>query len=309
MDAPAHSGHSGPPSARTSSRPPPPIGVVLPTRDPLSAVMDLGKRAPTAIVVGVLIALMAHGTAAARVAFIAVDLLQWERGLRLALNDRLASTYEIEVAKPKEPEPPPKEEPKEEPKEPEPPPKAPPPAPKEATPPPPPAAAQAGAVLTQQPDPNEPVDFTNSFVTGNGAAFAGGVTQQGGTSATAVYNRHATAQGTPGGTGTAPAPPAPAVDRTRALSLTGTSDWNCGDLFPSEADSEQINDMYVTVEVTVNGEGRVTSARPVNDPGHGFGRAGVQCAKRQGRDMFNVALDQNGNPIEAKKSFRIHFTR
>src|SRR5207244_7601202 len=123
----------------------------------------------------------------------------------------LAATYEVDVEKPKPPEPPP-EEPKPEPKEPEaakapePPPKE---APKDSTPPPPPAAAQAAAVVTAPPD-NEPVDFTNSFVTGNGETFAGGVTQAGGTSTTAVYDRHAQAGGVPGGTGTAHAPPKPA---------------------------------------------------------------------------------------------------
>jgi protein TonB len=305
MDSPLPSSHL---RARSSERPPPPVGLVVPTRDPLSRVMDLGKKTPTFIAVGVLLALLVHGTAAARVAFIAVDLLHWERGLRMQISERLASTYEIDVAKPKEPEPPPpeevkKDEPKEEPKAP------PPPAPKEnAPPPPPPAAAQAGAVLTKEPDPNEPVDFTNTFVSGSGATFAGGVTQAGGTSTQAVYNRNATAQGVPGGTGTAPAPPAPpAPDRSRPLRVSGSKDWSCSDLFPAEADSE--DEMLVETEVTVGPDGRVKDVRVLRDPGNGFGRAAIQCARRQSPDAFEVALDRDGNPILGKKNVRIRFTR
>src|SRR5207237_10817028 len=104
MDSPLSSSHL---RAHSSSRPPPPIGVVVPTREPLSRVMDLGKKTRRFVTVGVVLALLVHGTAAARVAFMAVDLLKWERGLRMQISERLASTYEIDVAKAKEPEPPP----------------------------------------------------------------------------------------------------------------------------------------------------------------------------------------------------------
>ena len=202
------------PAARTP--PPPTSSHARPglAADPLAPILKLGshKHART-MTLAVLAALCVHGTAAARVAVIDPGLLAWARSMRMAINDKLASTIDIDVDKPKPLEPPP-EVPKDEPKaEPKPVDKAPPvktnePPPKEATPPPPPAAAQAGAVLTAKPD-DAPVDFTNSIVVGNGESYAGGVTQAQGTSTVAVRNVNAQAGGVPGGTGTAPAPVAP----------------------------------------------------------------------------------------------------
>ncbi len=271
-------------------------------RDPLARVTVLGvERHVSAALVALALALLFHGTAAARVALIQTDLLAWSHQLRLAINEKLASTYDIDVEKPKpppEPPPEPKEEPKEE--------KAPPPrAPKDA-PPPPPAAAQAGAVLTQQPD-DSPVDFTNSFVTGNSDTYAGGVTQTNGTSTTAVRNLNAQAGGVPGGTGTKPvAAVVAAPDRSRTLTLTSKA-WNCD--FPPEADAEQIDQMIVPIELTVTPAGRVTGAGARKDPRDGFARAAVQCALRQGANAFDVALDRDGNPIASTRSFNVHFDR
>jgi protein TonB len=272
-------------------------------RDPFGAVLDLGThRHVVGAAMALMIALAAHGTAAARVALIQTELLAWSQSLRLAINEKLAGSYDIEVDKPKPPEPPP-EPPKEEAKAPPPPPA---PAPKEKEPPPPPAAAQAGAVLTQAPD-DKPVDFTNTIVTGNADTYAGGVTQATGTSKSAVYDRNAQADGVPGGTGTKPAPPAPpAPDRSRMLSVA-SSDWHCD--FPPEADSEQIDEMVVPTEVTVSASGHVTSAHATKDPGYGFGRAAVQCALKQGASTFNVAYDHDGNPIPGTRLFNVHFTR
>jgi protein TonB len=273
--------------------------VVVKSRDPLEAVMSLGASKRVVGVVAV--------PCAARVALIEVDMLRWTHELRLAINERLALQYEIEVEKPKaeepkapepEPEPPKVEEAKPVVKAAEPPPKA------AAAPPPPPAAAQAGAVVTAPPD-NEPVDFTNTFATGNADQYAGGVTQAGGTSTTAVTNRNAQATGTPGGTGTAPAPQKAVVgpDRSRAAGSVST-DWACP--FPAEADTEQIDEMKVSIEATIGADGRVLSARFVKDPGYGFGRAAVQCAQRQ---KFNAALDHDGNAVTSTRTFNVSFTR
>jgi protein TonB len=276
------------------------LGLVASSRDPLARVIDLGDRHFVAALGALLLALLLHGSAAARVALIQTDLLAWTHQLRLAINEKLAATYDIDVEKPKPPpEPEPKEEPKEE--------KAPPPlkAPKDTAPPPPPAAAQAGAVLTQQPD-DAPVDFTNSFVTGNSSSYAGGVTQTNGTSASAVRNLNAQAGGVPGGTGTKPSPAVAAVDRSRALHLSSDA-WRCD--FPPEADAEQIDSMKVLIELTVTAGGRVTNARVLKDPGYGFGRAAVQCALHQSPNAFDVGLDRDGNPITMTKSFNVNFTR
>jgi periplasmic protein TonB len=260
-----------------------------PPRDPFARVGALGMEKHFGA------AMLA---AAARVAMIHTELLAWTQQLRFAINERLASTYDIEVEKPKPPEPPP--EPKEEPKQ-----EKAPPAPKDAPPPPPPAAAQAAKVLTQAPD-DAPVDFTNSFVTGNAETYAGGVTLATGTSTTAVRNLNAQPGGVPGGTGTKPAPATPVMDRSRALSLT-SRDWHCD--FPPEADSEQIDEMVVPTEVSVSASGHVTSARALKDPGYGFARAVVQCALHQSAAAFDVALDRDGNPIPAQRTFNVHFQR
>jgi protein TonB len=253
---------------------------------------------------GVGLALLAHGTAAARVGMIDVELLAWTRQVRLVINDKLAATYDIDVEKPKPPEPapePPKEEPPVE--------KAPPPPPaaKAAAPPPPPAAAQAGAVLTQAPD-DTPVDFTNSFVTGNSEQYAGGVTQATGTSAVAVRDRNAQAGGVPGGTGTKPAPPAPvAQDLSRQASVNDRNWGNCD--FPPEADTEQINDMKVPMELTISADGKVLKADVLRDPGYGFKRAAMQCVMRQASRSFTVALDREGHSIGSTFKVNINFSR
>jgi protein TonB len=239
-----------------------------------------------------------------------MEFMRWSRVIGQHVHERLWETYDIDMTKPP-PEPetppaPPPEEAKPEPKE------APPPvthAPKEEPPPPAPAAAQAGAVLTQAPDPKEPVDLTGQgFVTGPGTSYAGGVTQQGGTSESAVYDRNARAGGVPGGRGTAvggPPPPPPGPDRSKPAGLSGSSEWKCP--WPSEADAEQIDEAYVSVQVATRPDGSAERVTVVSDPGHGFAREARLCALRE---RYNSALDHDGNPIPGMtKAFRIHFER
>ncbi len=75
------------------------------------------------------------------------------------------------------------------------------------------------------------VDFGNSFVTGTGDSFAGGVTDTAGTSTTAV--RDTTARGDSGGVKPAPVPSSPPVDLSRPPKLAGGVSWQCP--FPAEA--------------------------------------------------------------------------
>lgn len=295
---------SHPPSngAIRISRPPPPLGIVLPTRDPLDRVMGLGKAATTGIFIGILFTILAHGTAAARAAVIPIDLIRWNSFVAGRIKERLWSTYDVDIIK----APPPKvEEQKPEPEEPKPQPvvkQAP--TPKEETPPPPPAAAQAGKILAAEPDPNEPVDMTNTFVQGSGSSFAGGYTAPAGTSTAPVRDQNAKPGGTPGGTGTGePAPPA--VDRSRPAGRIGSDSWDCP--FPPEADSEQIDEAKVMIEVSVRPDGKPDRVTIVKDPGHGFGREARSCAMRK---SYTPALDRDGNPIAGVvKAFNVHFTR
>jgi protein TonB len=276
-------------------------------REPLDAVLDLGRKASHGLVVGLVLAVLFHGTAAARAASLPIDFMRWSQSIGQQVHERLSAVYDIDVAKPPpepEPPPPPPPEPvKEEPKALAPPPPAAKAAKEEA---PAPAAAQAGAVLTKAADPDEPVDLTG-FVTGNAAAYAGGVTEQGGTSDTAVYDRNARKGGVPGGHGTATAapPPPPTPDRSKPAGLSGSSEWKCP--WPSEADAEQIDEAYVSVQVATRPDGTAERVTILSDPGHGFAREARQCAMRE---RYNAALDHDGNPIGGlTKSFRIHFER
>jgi protein TonB len=278
-----------------------------PSREPLAAVLEMGRNATRGVVMGLLVALLFHGAAAADAAALPLDFMRWSREVGERIHARLWESYDIEMVKAVEPPPPPApppEEAKEEPKAAAPPPPT---RVKDEPPPPPPAAAQASAVLTKEPDSNEPVDLTgNTFVNGTAETYAGGVTEQGGTSDKAVYDRNARAGGVPGGHGTgAVAAPAPAPDRSRQAGLNGSSEWKCP--WPSEADTEQVDDAYVTVQVAIRPDGAADRVTVLTDPGHGFAREARLCAMRE---RYTPALDRDGNPIAGiSKAFKIHFER
>jgi periplasmic protein TonB len=269
----------------------------------MDAVLHLGRNAQSAAVLCLLAALFVHGSAAARAAIVPLELMQWSQAIGRAIHIRVAETYDVDLLKAETPPPPPpapKEEPKEEP------------APKEAPreklnepPPPAAAAAKASAVLTQAPDPNEPVDLTNSFVVGNQDTYAGGVTQSTGTSDTAVRSMNVAPGGAPGGTGTKPGPASNGPDRSRAASLAGSKDWKCD--FPPEADVDQIDQAFVVVQVATRADGSPDHVSILQDPGHGFARAARICAMKE---RYDPALDREGNAIAGStKSIRIRFER
>ncbi len=276
--------------------------------EPLDGVLGMGSRLSSgALTFAVALAILLHGgaAAAAGTAMMFADIFDWANAVKATVSSKLNVTYEIETVK--EPEPPPPEPVKEEPKE-EPKPETPPP-PKAPTdePPPPPAAAQASQVLTQEPAKDEPLDLTgNTITTGTGNQFAGGVTQAGGTSKTAVYNAAAVATGVPGGTGTAPSPATtPKVDRSRGAAIV-----NKGNLercpFPPEADSDQIDEALVGIEVKVTTDGRPENVSVWLDPGHGFGREAKKCALRE---KYEPALNVDGAAIPGTYRVRFRFSR
>ncbi len=222
--------------------------------------------------------------------------------------ERLRASYEIEV-----PEEPPKVE---EPPAPEPLPEpekvvVPPDAPVETSPSPEPpvaAAAEAAAVLTQAPDPNEPLDLTgDGFVSGTGTRFAGGTTMANGTAQTAVRATVAAPIGAIGGTGTAtPTVVAPKESRARPAALRPGDSWkDCP--FPAEADLENINQATVQLVVTVGPDGRAKSVTVLNESSPGFGRAAKKCGLER---AFEPGLDDAGKPIvSTMPPFRVRFVR
>jgi protein TonB len=280
---------------------PTPAVAVSAELEPLGPVLGLGGKDNLVLVLAVVVALGAHATAGSRVFRSFPYLVELTQGVRKGLHDRLYSQVDIAVDKPPPPPPPPPVQEKE--------PEPPPPAARAAPPPPseaakPPAAAEAGKVLTAEPDPDEPVDLTgDGFISGSSDRFAGGVTASKGTAKAAVRNAQAAATGT--GTGNKPvAPPAPAVDLSRAAGLGGSLQWNCG--FPPEADAEGINFKRVQVVVTVKPDGTARSVTVVQDPGFGFGPWARKCALR---NTYTPALNAAGQPIEQTIPFSIKFQR
>jgi periplasmic protein TonB len=195
---------------------------------------------------------------------------------------------------------------------------APAPPPKPAPPPPPPpkaapepapsvpraaAPAQAAKVLTQAPDPNQPVDMSNDgFINGNADSYAGGLSSANGTSKSAVA---AIAQRPAPPAARRVPPPPPEPDLSRPALPAGARNWNCG--FPPEADAEQINHAVVTLFVKVGPNGVPLGAVVMSDPGNGFGRAARQCAMEK---TYQAALNRSGQPITAKTPpFIVNFNR
>jgi protein TonB len=213
-----------------------------------------------------------------------------------------SSAQEIDVTR-DEPPPPPPPAPTETEAKPDPLPPPPAKAVPHDSPPPPPAPAQAGKVLTQEPDPNEPVDLTgNTIVTGNADSYAGGTTMANGTSRRAVRDV-AGPVGVPAGTGAPQARPSEGPDRSRAASVGGT-EWTCP--FPQEADTAQVDEAYVTLQVDLRADGTPAGVRVLAEPGNGFGREARRCALGM---HFPTALDHDGNPIAGTFKAKVHFSR
>jgi periplasmic protein TonB len=272
-------------------------GVAIFDDDPMSKVLGLDERTSGPIAwlgyfLGA-IALLLGMMVTARAVTVLVEKLDAQT------QPAQAAAQEIDVMRDEPPPPPPPPEETAKPEEPPPVVKA---APHEA-PPPAPAPAQAAKVLTQEPDPNEPVDLTgNTIVQGNADSYAGGTTSANGTSTRAVHAL-ASPVGVPNGTGapTATAPSGP--DRSRPASL-GVTEWNAP--FPPEADTAQIDEAYVTLQIDVRADGTVSAVRVVADPGNGFGREARRYALTQ---HFQPALDHDGNPIPSTLKPRVHFSR
>jgi protein TonB len=272
-----------------------------PYDDPMSKVLGLDAKTST---LGAWLGFGSGGTLLIVAGMaLAVAVAWWHRVHEVIVSD---TSQEIEVEKEPPPPPPPPVAPEPEP-EPEAKPAAPPPRamPKDA-PPPPPAPAQAAKVLTQEQKPDEPVDLTgNTIVTGNAEAYAGGFTSGNGTGKQAVTTPPSPT-GVPGGTGpvNAPQQAAPKVDRSRAVAI-GSTEWNCP--FPPEADTAQVDEAYVTLQVDVRADGTISAARVLSDPGNGFGREARRCAMSK---RLSPALDVDGNPVAStSKPFRVHFSR
>jgi protein TonB len=277
--------------------------------EPLRKVLAIDPGQYTIGIVLLLAELLHVGVAVGAVtSSMLADILRWNRGMQVAIADKLTQEYEVTQEKDEPPPPPPEPE------------KAPPPPPppvakedkveeppKEETPAPTPA--QAAAVLTQDSKPDDVEDLTaTTFVSGSGDGTSYGAVSAAGTGRSGLAAKVVRNDGAPSGTGTGPAappPPPPGPDRSRKAGLDGSADWNdCP--FPAEADAEQIDEAFVVLQVNVGADGRPTTITVMQDPGHGFGRQAKICAQRK---SFKTALDRDGNPIPGQTGkFSVHFS-
>jgi hypothetical protein len=115
--------------------------------------------------------------------------------------------------------------------------------------PPPPMAARASEILSQ----TNAALATNldAFVTGKAPNYAGGVTQSGAKSESAVYDETAREWGVVGGAGTGGG--GGWGDRSRPASLGGNKEWHCP--FPQEANPGEIDHAIVRVGAEVDRDG------------------------------------------------------
>jgi protein TonB len=148
---------------------------------------------------------------------------------------------------------------------------------------------------------DDTLDFTgDKIVTGNAQTYAGGKTTSQGTKKTEAKTGGAGG----GGTGNDPQPAVQGPDRSRAVTLSGSTDWKCP--WPGEADAEQMDEARVEIEVAVGPDGRPSKVTVLTDPGFGFAREAKSCALRQ---SYNAALDRDGKPIASSKKFKVRFER
>lgn len=300
------------PSSRIAlSRPPAPLGVVQPTRDPMDRVLRMGRRAGVGLAVALLVAFVGQTAASAGTIEATLwGLGRWTGDVVGYVDRRLNSEFEVTLEEEKKPDPVvPKEEPKIEPKEEAPKPVA---APLAPTPPPQPIpkAAEASRVLTS----NEPVlDLTdkNTIINGNNDEASHGAVARDGKGNEGADTKNASPQGNttanvPLPPPQAPPPGPPPPDRSRAASLASKDGWSwCP--FPAEADAAQIDEAVVTLQVIVAPDGKPRRVSVVADPsGNGFGREATRCAMRV---RYNTGLDRAGNPIEGTVTFNVRFSR
>lgn len=287
--------------------------------DALDHAAHLGDDATrVGLIVGILVAVLSHGTVPVGALTSLVDMLAWVETSRYEMRDYLWATYDIDSA-PKKPEPEKPDEPDEpEPEEPEPEieePDAPiDDAPEDEDPyeeeDAPPAPAEAGAVLTQEPSEDDPLIFDDGFVSGAGTGDTYGMVSAKGTAKKATHNRNAKVGGREGGTGKGDGkgkkkPGKKKPSKARPPGLVGGTSWKCP--FPPEANTEQIDSAAAVIVVTVRPDGTPRSVKIVSDPGHGFGRAARMCAL--GR-RYKPGLDRDGNPTTASSPpITVRFTR
>jgi protein TonB len=163
------------------------------------------------------------------------------------------------------------------------------------------AVAQAGKALTR-----EDQGGGDSIASGDSSDPMYGLVAGGGTGNVPTRNPRAKIGGKAGGHGTSTR--ADAVlepDLTRGAHAPSVITDDCP--FPVESDLAGIDHAVVLLVVTVLPDGRAGAVTVLSDPGHGFGRAAIACAKRQ---VYTYARDRHGTHLQADTNpFNMRFTR
>ena len=161
---------------------------------------------------------------------------------------------------------------------------------------------EAARVLTHEPRADEPVDLTaDVFVAGTARQLAGGSTAPGGTSPSASSGRRAPG---PPASGASLGPDGGRSDPSRPVSLAGES-WSCP--WPAEAEPLAIEEQTVLIRVVARSDGTAEAVTVLADPGHGFGDAASDCARRA---RFLPARNSKGDAVRATSPpIRVRFSR
>jgi periplasmic protein TonB len=163
------------------------------------------------------------------------------------------------------------------------------------------AVAQAGKALVREDDGGG-----DSIASGESSDAMFGLVAANGTGNVPTKNRGAKIGGKAGGHGTSTRADAVVEpDLTRGAHAPSVITDDCP--FPAESDLARIDHAAVLLVVTVLPDGSPGAVTVLQDPGHGFGRAAIACAKRQ---SFTYARDRQGKHLQADTApFYMRFTR
>lgn len=94
------------------------------------------------------------------------------------------------------------------------------------------------------------------------------------------------------------------VDRSRRAGLADSARWDCP--FPSEAESEGIENAKAVLRVEIDALGQPQKVTVTQDPGYGFGREARRCAMRR---RWTSRLDRAGAPAADAVTVVVSFER
>jgi len=94
------------------------------------------------------------------------------------------------------------------------------------------------------------------------------------------------------------------MDRSRRAGLADSARWDCP--FPSEAESEGIENAKAVLRVEIDALGQPKKVEVTQDPGYGFGREARRCAMRR---RWMSRLDRSGSPAADAVTVVVSFER